>query len=163
VLQTTCRPNAYKFCFAVQNTCRPDAYQFCAVQTIRRLYAHIVQSKAASFRMSQLVRRGPVGPFFEAKVTMLFLRLGRGGGGGGGLRGRRPGRRSVGGRRRARRACPHGRSGGGVGHIRGRSGGRLLRHSVRREDDFASPAAFGGPPLADIGHTLDMPRREWPG
>ena len=37
----------------MQNTCRPDAYQFCAVQTIRRLYAHIALAAAGAHRGRQ--------------------------------------------------------------------------------------------------------------
>ena len=107
----------------MQNTCRPDAYQFCAVQTIRRLYAHIAQNKSVSIKMSQHVRRGPVGPFFEAKVAMLWPPR-RGGvfRGRSGCGRRTPGgrRRSVPGRRiRARR--PRGRT---VGCGRRTPGGR---------------------------------------
>ena len=91
--------------FAVQNTCRPDAYQFCAVQTIRRLYAHIAQNKSVSIKMSQHARRGPVGPFFEAKVAMLWPPRR-----GGVFRGRSGcGRRTLGGRSGCGRRSPGGR------------------------------------------------------
>ena len=89
----------------MQNTCRPDAYQFCAVQTIRRLYAHIAQNKSVSIKMSQHVRRGPVGPFFEAKVAMLWPPRR-----GGVFRGRSGcGRRTPGGRSGCGRRTPGGR------------------------------------------------------
>ena len=136
-LQTTCRPNAYKICFAVQNTCRPDAYQFCAVQTIRRLYAHIAQNKSVSIKMSQHVRPhcgwGPVGPFFEAKVAMLWPpRLGGVFRGRSGCGRRTPGgrRRSVPGRRiRAAARRPRGRT---VGCGRRTPGGRGRSAGGRR-------------------------------